>query len=278
MKTLPVSIVVLTRNEEANLPDLASSIPWCDDVHVVDSLSTDGTMAKAKELGFRTWSNPFGAFGDQRNWALDHCDLRYPWILFLDADEKSTPAFADALASAISAAPESIAGFYCCWKMIVQDVWLRRSDGFPKWQFRLMRKGHARFANFGHGQKEEAVQGEIRFLEEPYEHRPLSKGWGEWRERHKRYAALEALERVDLPFRLSAIWMKPGPERNRALKGVVSRVPGWPLVRFAVPYFLKFGFLEGRVGFIYCANLGYYERLIQVRMHEIKRARDSANT
>ena len=62
--TVPVSIIVLTKNEEANLPELAASIPWCDDVHVVDSLSTDGTVVKAKELGFQTWSHPFRGFGD----------------------------------------------------------------------------------------------------------------------------------------------------------------------------------------------------------------------
>jgi glycosyltransferase involved in cell wall biosynthesis len=274
--TVPVSIIVLTKNEEANLPDLASSIPWCNEVHAVDSLSTDGTVATAKKLGFQTWSNPFRGFGDQRNWALDNCAIKHPWILFLDADEKSTPAFAAALAEAIATAPESVAGFHCCWKMMVEEVWLKRCDGFPKWQFRLMRKGRARFADFGHGQKEADVQGEIRYLKEPYDHRPFSKGWSDWLERHNKYSSKEALERVDLPFRPSAIFMKRGPERNRALKGVVSCVPGWPFIRFAVPYFMKLGFLEGAVGFIYCANLGYYEFLIQIKMREIKAARAAA--
>jgi glycosyltransferase involved in cell wall biosynthesis len=271
--TLPVSIIVLTKNEEANLPILAASIPWCDDVHVVDSLSNDGTVAKAQELGFRTWSNPFHGFGEQRNWALNHCELLHPWVLFLDADETGTPAFAEALAAAIADAPESVAGFYCCWKMIVDGVWLRRCDAFPKWQFRLLRRGRAHFANFGHGQRETDVQGEIRRLSEPYEHRPVSKGWDEWRARHERYAELEAQERVDLRFRPSAIFEPPGPERNRALKGVVSRIPGWPLVRFAVPYFLQLGFLEGPAGFRYCAELARYEARIQTRMREIKSAR-----
>jgi glycosyltransferase involved in cell wall biosynthesis len=273
---VPVSIIILTKNEEANLPDLASSIPWCDDVHVVDSLSTDGTVARAKELGFQTWSNPFRGFGDQRNWALDHCTIKHPWILFLDADEKSTPAFVADLSNAIATAPESVAGFHCCWKMIVEEVWLKRCDNFPKWQFRLMRKGRARFADFGHGQKEAEVEGEIRYLMEPYDHRPFSKGWADWLDRHNKYSSKEAFERIDLPFRPSAIFMKSGPERNRALKGVVSRLPGWPLIRFAIPYFLKLGFLEGAVGFIYCANLGYYEFLIQIKMREIKSARIAA--
>ena len=274
--TLPVSIVILAKNEEENLPALAKSIPWCDDVHVVDSLSIDNTVAVAKSLGMQTWSNPFRGFGDQRNWALANCALKHPWILFLDADEKSTPAFAAEIESAIASAPDTVAGFYCCWKMIVEEVWLKRCDGFPKWQFRLMRKGRAAFADFGHGQKEADVQGEIRYIREPYEHRPFSKGWADWLDRHNRYSTKDALERFDLPFNLKEAFSNVGPVRNRALKGIVSRIPGWPLIRFAIPYFLKLGFLEGAVGFIYCANLGYYEFLIQIKIREIKAARAHA--
>jgi hypothetical protein len=57
---------------------------------------------------------------------------------------------------------------------------------------------------------------------------------------------------------------------GRHREEVVSRVPGWPLVRFSIPYFLQLGYLEGRVGFIYRLNLAYYEFLIQIKMREIK--------
>jgi glycosyltransferase involved in cell wall biosynthesis len=272
-RSLPVSVIILTKDEEENLPKVADSLPWCDDIHVVDSLSADDTLGKAQSLGLQTLSNPFRGFGDQRNWALAHCALKHPWILFLDADEKSTPAFAAALETAIATASEKVAGFYCCWKMIVEEVWLRRSDGFPKWQFRLLRRGRARFADFGHGQKEAEVDGEILYLRAPYEHRPISKGWSDWVDRHNRYSTREAQERVALPLQPAEIFSRHGPIRNRALKALVSRVPGWPLVRFSIPYFLKLGFLEGAVGFTYCLNLAYYEYLIQIKIREIKSMR-----
>lgn len=273
IRRLPISVVILTKNEEENLPKVVASLPWCDDIHVVDSLSTDGTLEAAKALGVPAWSNPFRGFGDQRNWALANCTLKYPWVLFLDADEKSTPAFAAALEEAVTTAPETVAGFYCCWKMIVEEVWLKRCDGFPKWQFRLLRRGRAQFADFGHGQKEDRIEGTIEYLKEPYDHRPISKGWADWLDRHNRYSTKEAQERVDLPFHFAEVFSSHGPVRNRALKAFVSRVPGWPLVRFAIPYFLKFGFLEGRVGFTYCLNLAYYEYLIQIKIRELKAAR-----
>ena len=267
---IPVTIIILTKNEEENLPKVATSIPWCDDVHVVDSLSTDGTLAAAKALGMQTWSNAFRGFGDQRNWALDHCTIKHPWVLFLDADEKSTPAFASELERVVTSSAGSVAGYYCSWKMIVEEVWLKRCDNFPKWQFRLLRVGRARFADFGHGQKEAEVQGDILYMKEPYEHRPFSKGWADWLDRHNRYSTREAEERVDLPINFGNMLSGHGAVRNRALKAFVSRVPGWPIVRFCVPYFLKLGFLEGRVGFTYCLNLAYYEYLIQVKIREIR--------
>jgi glycosyltransferase involved in cell wall biosynthesis len=273
--TIPVLIIVLTKDEEQNLPQLAESVPWCDDIHVVDSLSSDGTLAIADSLGMRTLSHPFHGFGAQRNWALTNCALKHPWALFLDADERSTPTFAAALDETIRSAPECVAGYYCCWKMIVEEVWLKRCDGFPKWQFRLMRTGRARFADFGHGQKEADVQGEIRFLREPYEHRPLTKGWAEWLDRHNRYSTKEARERVDLAVNVTEIFSLCAPVRNRALKAIVGRLPGWPLQRFLYPYIVRLGFLEGRAGLAYCLNLAYYEYLIQLKSREIRIARST---
>ena len=174
--------------------------------------------------------------------------------------------------------PETVAGYYCSWKMIVEEVWLKRCDNFPKWQFRLLRVGRARFADFGHGQKEADVQGEIRYMKEPYVHRPFSKGWADWLDRHNRYSTREAEERVDLPFNLSDVFSGHGAVRNRALKAFVSRVPGWPILRFCVPYFGKLGFLEGSVGFTYCVNLAYYEYLIQIKIREIKAHRLAAGS
>jgi UDP-N-acetyl-D-mannosaminuronic acid transferase (WecB/TagA/CpsF family) len=171
---------------------------------------------------------------------------------------------------AVTTAPAEIAGFYCCWKQIYEDRWLKRCDSFPKWQFRLLRKDRARFTDFGHGQKEADVKGSLEYLRTPYDHYGLSKGWGHWLDRHNRYAALEASARLAAPIAWSKIFSKHGSRRNQALKPLVSRIPGWPLLRFGITYFLKFGFLEGRPGFVYCANLAYYEFLICIKMREEK--------
>ena len=95
--SVSLSVIILTHNEERNLPTLLGSLDWCDDVHVVDDESTDSTLSLASRHAAKCHSHRFESFGNQRNWALEHCDLQNPWVLFLDADEVSTPAFARAL-------------------------------------------------------------------------------------------------------------------------------------------------------------------------------------
>ena len=268
---LPISVIVLTKNEAFNLPSLLASITWCDDLHVVDSGSDDETCALAEKAGAQIYVHPFTGFGDQRTWALANCRLKYEWVLFLDADEVTPPAFVRALEEAVKTAPSTVAGYYCCWKMILDGVWLKHSDHFPKWQFRLLRHGRARFIDYGHGQKEDAVDGTILYLQEPYEHYALRKGWADWLDRHNRYSTREAQERLEANLDWHGVFSAEGPRRNRALKTWVSRVPGWPLARFVLTYLFHLGFLEGRTGFVYCANLAYYEFLIQIKMHELAR-------
>jgi glycosyltransferase involved in cell wall biosynthesis len=268
-----ISVIILTRNEENDLPRCLNSLRWCEDVHIVDSGSTDETINIAREYGAHIHANPFSSFGDQRNWSLDHCEIKHPWVLFLDADEVANKEFVRALTKAVGGAPDSIAGFYCCWKWIYDGRWLKRCDSFPKWQFRLMRKGRARFTDFCHGQKEAAVQGAIEYLPAPYDHHGLSKGIGPWLDRHNRYATLEAAVRLSTPINWRNVFSSHGSRRNQALKPIVSRVPGWPLIRFSITYILRLGFLEGRPGFIYCANLAYYEFLIRIKMGEEKTRR-----
>jgi glycosyltransferase involved in cell wall biosynthesis len=265
-----ISVIILTRNEEHDLPRCLDSLRWCDDVHVIDSGSSDETINIARKFGAHVRENQFISFGTQRNWSLDHCDTKHPWILFLDADEIANKEFVNAMVKAVRNAPDSTAGFYCCWKLIYDDRWLKRCDLFPKWQFRLMRKGRARFTDFGHGQKEAEIKGSIEYLPVPYDHHGLSKGIGPWLDRHNRYATLEAAVRLSTPINWRNVFSAHGSKRNQALKPIVSRVPGWPMIRFFITYVLRLGFLEGRPGFVYCANLAYFEFLIRLKMREEK--------
>jgi glycosyltransferase involved in cell wall biosynthesis len=263
-----ISVIILTKNEALNLPACLQSVAWSDDVHVLDSGSTDNTIEIAHHHGAFVATNPFESFAKQRNFALEHLLLRYKWILFLDADEVVTDQFRNALFDAVSNAGENVAGFYCCWKMMLEGKWLKHCDNFPKWQFRLLRKDRAKFTDFGHGQKEDSIIGIINYIKEPYLHYCFSKGWSHWMERHNRYSSQEAVARLNNCPSLKNIFSRHGSVRNAALKCLVSRIPGWPLLRFLQAYFFNLGFLEGVPGLIYCANVSYYEFLIQLKMRE----------
>jgi len=266
-----LAIVVLTHNEADNLPRCLESILGVGEIVVVDSGSTDGTQEMAKQAGARVYEHPFESFARQRNWAMENCEPKSEWILFLDADEVATPEFRNAVTGAIQSAGDSVAGFYCCWKMMLDSRWLKRSDSFPKWQLRIVRRGRADFIDSGHGQKEGRVDGELGYIREPYLHYALSKGWEAWWAKHNQYSDEEAADRLSRSASLGQLFSKDSSRRNRAIKPILSRIPGWPIVRFLHMYLLKGGFLEGREGFAYCASMGWYEHLIRAKMRERRR-------
>lgn len=258
-----LSVLILTKDEEADLPGCLASIPWCDDIHVIDSGSVDRTVEIAGKLGACVQVNPFQSFAQQRNWALNHCVLKHDWILFLDADERSTDSFRAAVVNAIRSATLSTSGFYCCWKTILGHRWLKRSDNFPKWQFRLLRRGSAAFADSGHGQKEGDVEGTIDYIYEPYLHYAFSRGWDHWMQKHRKYAKQDALAILEQPLSLRLLFSRHGSKRNSAIKRLVRLSPGWPRIRFMYSFLLRGGFLEGKEALIYCQKMMWYERQVR---------------
>lgn len=266
---MSLSVIILTHNEAGMLGECLSALKgWAHQIFVVDSGSSDDTVTIAKREGATVLKNPFESFGKQRNWALEHCEGLDAWVLFLDADEIATPAFKHAVDQAIEQASDSLAGFYLCNQLMLDGQWLKRTGNFPTWQFRLLRLGRARFVDFGHGQKEGAIQGELGYVHEPYEHYAFYKGWSVWFAKHVRYAEQEARARAEHTVSMGQIFSKHSSRRNPALKTLLSHVPGWPIMRFFVQYVIKLGFLDGRGGLTYCLNIAWYEYLIRLNMRE----------
>jgi glycosyltransferase involved in cell wall biosynthesis len=270
-----ISIVILTKNEERDINICLMSVQWSDDIHILDSGSTDKTIEIASLYPVQIAFHPFSSFGKQRNFALDNLSFKYDWIMFLDADEVVTDKFKAAILESVANVREDVAGFYCCWKMMLENTWLKRSDNFPKWQFRILRKGMAEFTDFGHGQKERIIKGRIEYIKEPYLHYGFSKGWYQWIDRHNKYSSQEAEVRLRNRPPFKNLFSPHGSVRNPALKSWLSRIPGWPILRFIFSYFLKLGFLEGMPGFIYCTNMGYYEFLVKIKMREIRKIKQT---
>lgn len=270
---MDLSILILTLNEEKNLPACLDAVSWCDDVVVLDSFSEDKTTEIAESFGARIYQRKFDSFADQRNFALENVSFKHKWVLHLDADEIVT----EELRSEIAAIEpdQNLDAYRMPSKMILFEKWLRYSGMYPNYQVRLTRIPNFRFKQVGHGQKEDIDQSRIGVLRRPYLHYSFSKGFEDWFERHNRYSSLEAEEmvrhleegRIDWPGLLSS-----EPFRKRkALKELSYRLPLRPVFRFLYMYFLRLGFLDGYQGFVYSGLLSVYEYMITLKVKEIRR-------
>lgn len=274
----PVSVVILTKDERINIAAALDSCRWSDDVHVLDSGSTDGTTEIARSRGVPVWTNAFESFGRQRNWAIDHIPLRHDWVFHLDADERFTPGLVAEIAEEIARNPAH-AGYYVANQMVLHGSWLRRSAGYPAYQVRLFHKGRLRFSDHGHGQREQTT-GTLGTLRTPYVHHNFSKGLDDWIKRHERYSDLEAAQILadrasgatgGTGSILSGLRSADGVVRRRALKNLASRLPARALVRWLHTVFVKGAILDGRAGWTYASLLYRYESMIAAKVRAGRR-------
>jgi glycosyltransferase involved in cell wall biosynthesis len=263
-----VSVVILTLNEANNIKACIESCAWSDDVHVLDSGSTDGTQALVERSGAKVWFNRFESFGKQRNWAIDNIAMKHEWVLHLDADERCTAELIAEIGAVLGANPAE-AGYYLANQMVLMGSWIRYASGYPAYQMRLFHKGRMRFTDVGHGQRE-ATNGKIGTLKHPYVHLNFSKGLDDWFARHNRYSSLEAAEVVKMlaePLALGDV-LKGGIARRRALKRLAARTPLRATLRFWMTLIVQRGLLDGTAGWRYAKMLAIYEGMIALKVKE----------
>jgi glycosyltransferase involved in cell wall biosynthesis len=270
---LPLTAIVLTLDEAANIRRCLECLARVEDVAILDSGSSDGTLdiARAARPDVRVYARPFTDFGDQRNYAIDHCSGRFDWILFVDADEFCTDPFLDEVA-ALVADPADKVGAFVAGRNYFLGTWLKHSTLFPSYQLRLLRRGHVRYRKEGHGQRE-MTDGPLHYFTEGWRHEGFSKGVAQWIDRHNRYST----EEIDLewrlanePLRLSEALSRDAIVRRRALKRLAARLPMRPLVQFLYLYVLRRGFLDGYAGLIYCVMMLAQQVLTQAKMVEAR--------
>lgn len=270
---MAVSILILTLNEELNLPACLAAVNWCDDIVVLDSFSTDHTAELARGLGARVFQRKFDCFASQRNYALDTIVFKHDWVLHLDADEIVTPALREELLEAVQS--NAVDAYRIPSKTIFFGHWLRYAGLYPSYQVRFGRKGSWRFKQVGHGQREDIATKRIGTLKEPYLHYSFSKGLAEWFEKHNRYStdeAREALRQLSQEDRLdwSVLLSWDTTLRRRAVKQLSIRLPFRPTLRFLYMYVFRLGFLDGAPGLTYCRLLAAYEYMIVLKMRELR--------
>lgn len=277
---IPVSVLILTKNESQDLPGCLQSVAWSDDVHVFDSGSTDNTVELAQSMGAqvtqRTYANsqaPFG--GDEaahKNWGLRNIRFKHPWVLMLDADERTTPELLQAMRSHCT--PSSSAAAYRIQRRdYFMGTWLKHVTPSP-FNIRLIRPEKVHFERVINPIT--VIDGTTQDISAHFDHYPFSKGLSHWFAKHNGYSTYEAKHilstRTECP---SYSWRKAlfGKDRNERRvhqKGLYYQMPLRPLVMFMGLYIGKRGFLDGRAGFVYAVLRGIYEYMIVLKTEELE--------
>ena len=251
-----LAIVILTYNEEINLPQALNSVAgWANQIFILDSLSTDGTLEIARSFNCQIAQNKFENYAKQRNYALDHLPIDCEWVLFLDADEWLPDSLKEEISSLISASPKEN-GFYIKRRFIWHGQWLRHGY-YPSWLMRLFRYGKGRCEDRTVNEHL-IVDGLVGYLRNDFIHED-GKGVTEWIAKHNRYATMEAIELMNTRTapvcrEIDVNLFGTQSQRKRWLRNKIwNRMP--PLVRpfffFFYRYVLAGGFLDGREAFIY---------------------------
>jgi glycosyltransferase involved in cell wall biosynthesis len=249
VRKTPLSVVVLTRNEEANLPGCLASLRFAAQVVVVDAQSNDRTRELARKAGAEVHVRPWPGFTAQRNFALSKC--RQDWILSVDADERISEPLADEISRLLEEGPR-FEGYSIPEVDNYFGRWLRWGGIYPGRHMILFRREKARYGSGPADVHEKVDIGPVGRLEGHLIH------WAYpslelYLQKQNRYTDLEAKGR----FRAG---------EQGVLYGMVWR----PAERFLKNFVLKAGFLDGVHGFLYCATTAYYSFLTYAKLWELR--------
>lgn len=244
-----LSVILIVRNEAANIRACLDSVAWADEIIVLDSGSDDGTPALCRQYTPHVYETDWPGYGPQKNRALQYAGG--DWVLSIDADERISPELRDAIRNVL-ADPA-----YSAWRMPRRSWFcgrfMRHGGWWPDYVTRLFRRGSAVFSNDPVHERVVVQTGRIGTLPPALI--------------HYSYRNLEAvLDKLNT-------YSSAGAEKHRAQgrQGGLGRALAHGLWAFIRTYCLRLGFLDGREGFIlavFNAETTYYRYLKLQYLHE----------
>lgn len=280
----PLTVIILTLNAQDSLPQVIDSCKGlAARILVVDSFSTDTTVALATAAGCEVVQHPFENYAAQRNWAQAHAALAADaWVLHLDADEVLSAELAGSIARALAA--PSVDGFLMRRVSFFLGHPIRYGHMNPNWHLRLYRAGKGRcedrlydqhFILDGATERLPGVMNDLQLVSVE-----------RWTNTHNRWSTAEAAEiaageRAEGEGRALEASLAGDPRmRKRWMKNrLYYRAPAFLRVFlfFFYSYFIKLGFLDGRTGFVYhVLHVFWFRFLVDAKLYELRRARAAA--
>lgn len=232
---LPLSLVIIAKDEEGNIGRCLSSVPFAQELLVVENGSTDRTRSVAEEKGAHVLSREWMGFGPQKRWAAKQA--KNDWVLALDADEALSPELQQELVRLFESGPDERAVYYFPRLSFHMGRWIRHGGWFPDRQPRLFNRKHSQWTEDA---VHERIQGEKRIDLQHNLHHYVFKSLSHQVQTNDRYSSLQA----------ESFLAKGG--RFSLMKALVK-----PWVKFIECYLLKLGFLDGYPGFVIAVGAGY---------------------
>ncbi|HEX9434393.1 MAG TPA: glycosyltransferase family 2 protein [Burkholderiales bacterium] len=248
----PLSAVLITRNAAAVLDRCLESLSFADEMLIVDSASSDGTLDIAARRGARVVQKEWLGFGRQKQFAVDQA--KNDWVLCIDADERVSPELAASIAKALAAPVSPV--YRMPRRNRFLGRWLSHGEGYPDWSPRLFNRMNARWSD-------DLVHEKVLYAVTP--------GTLEGDLMHDSSDDLAAY--LDRQNRYTTLAARQAHELGRS-SGVFHLLLS-PVVRFFKFYVLRLGFLDGVPGLLHisigCMNSYMkYAKLIELRKAETR--------
>jgi glycosyltransferase involved in cell wall biosynthesis len=276
--SLPLSVIIPVRNESRNLARCLESVQEAGEVYVIDSQSSDNTVEIARSFCAKVVQFYYhGGWPKKRQWAMDTLPLAYDWVLLLDADEILTPELTSEIREAIK--DPRVDGYYISLQMHFLGRRLRHC-GADFRKLSLFRRGNGRFecrlkdqdASMGDMEVHEhvVVEGKTAKLRNPLCHYNV-ESLSRYIRKHDEYSNWDAQAWIHGPAGygdLQPSLFGNQAQRRRWLKSKLFRLSGSSFLFFLYRYLLRFGFLDGIPGLIYCGFQGIQFFHIKAKIYE----------
>lgn len=276
------SVIILTFNEERNIEAcLQSLLPLNAQIFIVDSGSTDKTLAICGKYTTHIYDHPFTNYGAQRNWALNNLPITTNWVLNLDADHRVTPELADELITTFKNPVESeLNGFLVSRRTMFMGKWIKHGGHYPTYHAILFRKGFGQCEDKLYDQHFK-VTGKTQLLKHDMID-IITDSLNTFISRHNHWATLEAKYHFDElnvdednEGVVKAKFFGNPIERRRFIKKRYESFPLFvrPVIYYVIRYFIRLGFLDGTEGLIFHFLQGFWFRfLVDAKIYELNKA------
>lgn len=273
-----ISVIILTFNEEKHIKRCVESLlAFTDKIFIVDSGSTDKTVEIAESLGAKVVQRPWVNYAIQFNYGIQNNPFNTTWLMRMDADEYVLPALAEEINQKLSGTAPEIGGMYIKRRVIFFDKWIRHGAYYPIWLLRIWRSGQGACEESWMDEHITLTSGKtIQMENDIVDHNLNNLTW--WTQKHNLYAIREVIDLLNIKYNFRNFesvepnFFGSQEQRTRFLKVKYASIPLFirPIIYFIYRYIFRFGFLDGKQGFIWHFLQGFWYRfLVDAKVYEV---------